>query len=273
MSFDASEHIQNIEKEGYSVAEGIIEPAFCEEIKAEISRLERVGSPAIVQNEFTGYKTLRYFNLLNESEVWERVAVYPPVLEVIRGILGQDCLLSTMGTAVIDPGETTQRIHCDDALYGIERPHPHLVCNTMWALSDFTHENGATRLVPRSHKFKFYPDQHLDNHRGLSIDPTGADQNYACVQAVMPAGSVCFVVGTCYHAGGANTSDQRRWALTINYCAGSQRQQENLMLAHTRQRLASFSTELQNLVGLSVSRFGVGHINAGNPRAILTECD
>ena len=273
MSFEPAKHIDEINKKGYSIAEAVIDPEFCGEIKDEISRLEQVGPPSIVQNEFTGYKTLRYFDLLNQQEVWERVAIHPPVLDVIRGVLGTDCLLSTMGTAVIDPDETPQRIHCDDALYGLKRPHKHLVCNTMWALSDFTKENGATRLVPYSHKLEHYPDERLGRDAARKIDPTGADQDFECIQAEMPAGSVCFVVGTCYHGGGANMSDQRRWALTINYCAGSQRQQENLMLAHTRSKLASFSPELQAILGLKTSSFGVGHINAGDPKAILNQCE
>lgn len=273
MSFEPEQHIAEINEQGYSIAQGIIDPEFCDEIKNEISRLEQAGPPAIVQNEFTGYRTLRYFDLLNQGSVWERVAIHTPVLDVIKGVLGSDCLLSTMGTAVIDPGETTQRIHCDDGLYGIKRPHKHLVCNTMWALSDFTKENGATRLVPNSHKLPNYPDDQLDRNTARRIDPTGADQSYDCIQAEMPAGSVCFVVGTCYHGGGANMSDQRRWALTINYCAGSQRQQENLMLAHTRSKLASFSPELQAILGLRTSSYGVGHINAGDPKSILIQCD
>ena len=87
----------------------------------------------------------------------------------------------------------------------------------------------------------------------------------------MPKGSVCFVVGTCYHGGGANTTDQRRWALTINYCAGSQRQQENLMLAHTRERMASFPDELKAILGYRTSDLGVGHINTGDPLRVLDD--
>ena len=154
---EPEKHVEEINEKGYSIAEGIIDPEFCDEIRAEISRLERDGPPSIVQNEFTGYKTLRYFDLLNQSKVWEQVAIHPPVTGVIRGILGNDFLLSTMGTAVIDPGETTQRIHCDDGLYGINRPHKHLVCNTMWALSDFTKENGANKVSPKQPQVRTLP--------------------------------------------------------------------------------------------------------------------
>ena len=204
--------------------------------------------------------------------MWERVAIHPFVLEVVRGVLGEDMLLSTMGTAVIDPGETAQAIHCDDQLYGINRPHKNLVCNTMWALSDFTELNGATRLVPGSHKFDLYPYERSRKLRHEQKSDSLADE-LETIAASMPKGSICFVVGTCYHGGGANTSQERRWGLTINYCAASQRQQENLMLAHTRAKLTSFPEELQAIIGLRVSLTGVGHIDAHDPRAILNQSD
>lgn len=252
-----AEHIAEIEAQGFSIARGMIPPALRDEIIAEHQRLEAAGPPALEANEFTGYRTLRYFDLLNEGEVWQRVATLEPMLEVLRGVLGDDLLLSTMGSAVIDPGETAQAIHCDDQLYGIDRPHKPLVCNTMWALSDFTCENGATRVVPGSHLLPDYPD----------FDAPPA--RYTTVPVTMPAGSICFVLGTTYHGGGANVSDERRWALTINYCAGCMRPQENLQ-ASVGRRAADFSPELQSLLGYRVSNLGVGHINASDPRRILT---
>lgn len=263
---NSAQHIQNIEDHGYSIAQDAIDLNFCDEIRNEISRLEQVGPPSLQQSEFTGYRTLRYFDLLNKAEVWERVAIHPLVLEVVRGVLGDDMLLSTMGTAVIDPGETAQAIHCDDQLYGMRRPHKNLVCNTMWALSDFTESNGATRLVKGSHKFDHYPQYSRDTSKEEA-------KPLSTIAAEMPKGSICFVVGTCYHGGGANHSNERRWALTINYCAGSQRQQENLMLAHSRTKLRSFPDELQRIIGLRASLAGVGHIDAGDPRSILDKPD
>ncbi len=259
---NSAQHIQNIEDHGYSIAQDAIDLNFCDEIRNEISRLEQIGPPSLQQSEFTGYRTLRYFDLLNKAEVWERVAIHPLVLEVVRGVLGDDMLLSTMGTAVIDPGETAQAIHCDDQLYGMRRPHKNLVCNTMWALSDFTESNGATRLVRGSHKFDHYPQYSRDTSKEEA-------KPLSTIAAEMPKGSICFVVGTCYHGGGANQSNERRWALTINYCAGSQRQQENLMLAHSRTKLRTFPDELQRIIGLRASLAGVGHIDAGDPRSIL----
>ena len=81
----------------------------------------------------------------------------------------------------------------------------------------------------------------------------------------MPAGSIAFVVGTCYHGAGANRSGADRVALTINYCNGSMRQQENLMLGIHPARMLKFPTKLQDILGLKICK-GAGHIFAQNPR-------
>jgi ectoine hydroxylase-related dioxygenase (phytanoyl-CoA dioxygenase family) len=253
---DYARHIRELEDTGYSIMPGAVDLAMCDEIIAEIGRLEAFEPPSLKGNAFVGYKTVRYFDLLNRGEVWQRVAAHPNLLPVLRGVLGSDMLLSTMGTAVIAPGERAQPIHRDDELYDMAMPHRNLVCNTMWALIDFTEENGATRIVPNSHRL---------------IESADLKASYDSIAAVMPKGSVCFVLGTCYHGGGANRSDQRRWALTINYCAGAMRQQENLMLATPRERVATFSPELQGLIGYRMTTRNVGHVDARDPRTLLEQ--
>ena len=251
---DLDPTIADLEAHGFAILQGAVSPDLCDEIVTEIERLEAESEPSLKGNAFVGYKTTRYFDLLNQGEVWRRVAAHPNVLPVIRGVLGDDMLLSTMGTAVIGAGERAQPIHRDDELYEMAMPHRNLVCNTMWALTDFTEENGATRVVPDTHRL------------GEPADPR---QAYPSLPAVMPKGSICFVLGTCYHGGGANRSDDRRWALTINYCAGAMRQQENLMLAVSRERAATFQPELRRILGYAASARGVGHVDAGPPERLL----
>ena len=246
--------IDQLEAHGYAIVEGALDLGLCDEIVAEIERLEASFEPSLKGNAFVGYKTVRYFDLLNQGEVWQRVAAHPNLLPVLRGVLGADMLLSTMGTAVIAPAERSQPIHRDDELYDLAMPHRNLVCNTMWALTEFTEQNGATRIVPDTHRL---------------IEPADPRNDYPSIPAAMPKGSVCFVLGTCYHGGGANLTDERRWALTINYCAGAMRQQENLMLAVARERARGFSEELQGLIGYRMSARNVGHVDAGDPRRLL----
>jgi len=253
---DFAEHIEALETHGYSIMEGALDLHFCDEIVADIKRLEAIEPPSLKPNARVGYNTVRYFSLLNKGTIWQKVAAHPNLLPVLRGVLGIDMLLSTMGTAVIGPGEPAQPIHRDDGLYDIAMPHRNLVCNTMWALTDFTEENGATRIVPDTHRLLADPDETAP---------------HASIAAVMPKGSVCFVLGTAYHGGGANQTDERRWALTINYCAGAMRQQENLMLGTPRALASSFSPELQDLIGYRMTRRNVGHFDARDPRFLLSE--
>ena len=120
----------------------------------------------------------------------------------------------------------------------------------MWALSDFSETTGATRIVPGSNNWKEDPDGRT---------------SYDSISLNMPAGSIAFVVGTCYHGAGANQSGADRVALTINYCNGSMRQQENLMLGIHPSRMLSFLPELQDILGFKICK-GAGHIFAQDPR-------
>lgn len=248
---EVAEHVLNINRDGFSIMENVIDPDLLARISIELERLQtmRPGGD-IPPAPFTGHVTRRWFDLLNDGEVWQDVAVHAWVLKVLREVLGEGFLLSTMGTAIVGPGEPQQLIHDDDSVYNFPRPHPNLVCNTMWALTDFTEEIGATRVVRGSNQFSEDPDY---------------EKEYGTEPLLMPAGSIAFVVGSCYHGAGANRSEEDRVALTINYCNGVMRQQENLMLAIHPARMMSFSTELQDLLGFKRSQ-GTGHIFAQDPR-------
>ena len=118
----------------------------------------------------------------------------------------------------------------DDQLLPIPKPHVPTVCNTMWALTDFTEENGATRVIPGSH---------LRDHSPVYLQP------YDSVAAEMPAGSVLVWHGSLWHGGGANRSPRRRVGVAMNYCAGYIRQQENQQLGIPREIARGFSPRLR----------------------------
>ena len=88
--------------------------------------------------------------------------MHPNVLPIIEGVLDPGCLISSLSSISIQPGETAQPIHADDQLIPIPKPHPPTVCNSMWALTDFTEANGATRLVPGTHLADHSPDYGAD---------------------------------------------------------------------------------------------------------------
>jgi len=124
----------------------------------------------------------------------------------------------------------------------------------MWALTDFTAANGATRVVPGTHVADRSPDY-------------GAP--YDSVPAEMPAGSVLVWHGSLWHGGGANTTDRRRVGLAMNYCAGWVRQQENQQLGIPLDLVRTFEPRLQELCGFSVYNGLIGHIDKHAPASIL----
>ena len=167
--------------------------------------------------------------------------------------LDPGCLLSSLSSIAIGPDETPQPIHADDQLMPIPKPHPPTVCNTMWALTDFTEANGATRLVPGSHR-----DQSPDFGR-----------DYPSIPAEMPRGSVLVWHGSLWHGGGANTTPERRVGLACNYCAGYIRQQENQQLGIPPAVAKRFDERLQRLCGYSVYSGLIGHIDKHDPIELL----
>ena len=93
-------------------------------------------------------ETIRIYNLLAHGAPFDRIPIHPAVLPIIEGVLDAGCLISSLSSIAIDPGESAQPIHADDQLIPLDKPHRPIVCNSMWALTDFTAANGATRLVP-----------------------------------------------------------------------------------------------------------------------------
>jgi hypothetical protein len=248
-------HAANIERDGYSIMEGAIPEPFRRELLDELDRLEEARPGGDVPPQaFTGLVTRRWLDLLNDGEVWQRVAIHPWLMRVLPRVLGEGFLLSTMATALVGAGEPEQAVHDDDSVYQFPRPHPNLVCNSMWALTDFTEQTGATRIVPGSNHWLQDPE---------------VGRAYDTVPMLMPAGSICPFVGSLYHGAGHNRSGRDRIALTINYCSGSMRQQENLMLGIHPERMMTFPKALQDLLGFKMCK-GAGHIFGQDPRLEMT---
>src|SRR5690606_37012635 len=141
--------------------------------------------------------TLRVYNLLVHGQSWQQIPVHPNVLPVVEGVLDRGCLISSLSSIDIRPGEKAQPIHADDQLIPIPKPHPPTVCNTMWALTDFTDANGATRLVPGSH---------------LAPDNPVFGAEYDTIAAEMPKGSVLCGTGACGTAGAPTAPTSGGWA-------------------------------------------------------------
>ena len=242
-------HVDAVRTDGYTIVENAIEPELIAALTAALQRLERELAIKPADNDFEGRQTVRIYNLLACGAPFERVPVHSSVLPIVEGVLDPGCLISSLSSIAIDPGEKAQPIHADDMVIPLEKPHAPIVCNSMWALTDFTAANGATRLVRAS-------------HRRPNPEYGGA---YESVPAEMSKGSVLIWDGSLWHGGGANTSDARRTGIAMNYCAGFIRQQENQQLGLAPHLVRSFTDRLQELIGYGVYRGLIGHIDKDSP--------
>jgi len=249
-----AEHLDRLEADGFTIVPDAIDLDLCDELLAAVDRIVAAERIEPAGNRFEGGHTVRVYNLLARDLVFARVPVHPSVLPVVDGVLGDDCLVSSLSSIDIRPGEVAQPIHADDQLIPLPKPHPPTVCNTMWALTDFTEDNGATRLVPGSH---------------LAASSPRTDVEHETVGATMPRGSVLVWHGSLWHHGGANRTDERRVGIAMNYCAGYVRQQENQQLGIPQDVVAGFEPRLQDLVGYGIYRGLIGHIDKRSPASLL----
>jgi ectoine hydroxylase-related dioxygenase (phytanoyl-CoA dioxygenase family) len=250
-------HLARLDRDGYTIVEGVFEAALADALLADLERLEEQLGEGPGRNPFEGYKTVRLYNLLARGKIYEQIPVHDAVLPIVEGVLDRGCLVSSLSSIAIGPGEAAQPIHADDMLIPIAKPHAPIVCNTMWALTDFTEDNGATRLLPGTHKSATHPE--------LGMEYEGA------IAAAMPKGSVLVFDGSIWHGGGVNRTQARRVGIAMNYCAGFIRQQENQQLGIPREIAKGFSPRLRKLVGYGIYRQLLGHIDKCSPVDLLDE--
>ena len=244
------QHLERIGADGYTIVPDVFDAATAAALVTRSEQLEAELGVTPSNNSFEGRATVRIYNLLAHGALFEAIPTHPDVLPVVEGVLDPGCLISSLSSIAIGPGETTQPIHADDQVMPLPRPHVATVCNTMWALTDFTEANGATRIVPGSHLWDHAPDY------GVAYDSVAAE---------MPAGSVLIWHGSLWHGGGANTTDRRRYGIAMNYCAGWIRQQENQQLGLPLDTVADFGPRLAELCGFGTYLHLIGHIDKQTP--------
>jgi ectoine hydroxylase-related dioxygenase (phytanoyl-CoA dioxygenase family) len=247
-------HAERVSAEGWTVLREAIEPELVAALLERIDALMLELQVPLGSNAFLGLRTRRIFNLLARDPVFARVPLHPAVLPVVEAVLDRELLLSSLTAIEMQPGQEAQPFHADDGSYGLPKPHPPFNSTAIWAMTDFTLSNGATRLVPGSHRSERNPQ------RG---------EQPPHVAAEMPAGSVLVYHGSLWHAGGANRSGARRVAIVCNYCAGFLRQEECQLLALPREQVARFPARLQALVGYGTYRGLLGHVDQRSPAALV----
>ena len=244
-----------VEESGYAVVTGVLSPERCAELAGEVDRVETEHRIGVGKSDFEGFHTKRIFNLIARGPRFRDLVIHQKVLPVIGAILGDGFLLSGTTSMHISPGETSQLLHADDGMISLPRPHVATMVTSMWALTDFSAENGATRIVPGSHRNEAMPRP---------------GEKHEAVDAEMPAASALILHGSVWHGGGSNTTaDVERYGLSIQYVAGWCRQQQNLMLGTDRDLVASYPRRLQELIGYSMYRYVMGHVDREHPLTLL----
>jgi hypothetical protein len=238
-----------LDEQGFVVFERLLPEAMVEEIRADIMpRFQHEGG----RNNFEGFATQRLYALIAKTLSCNPLVEHPLVLALLDRILEPNYLLSQLQAINIRPGEAQQPFHYDDAFYLWPRPRRALGAATIWAIDPFTVENGATVVVPGSHEWG---------------DELPSDDQAKPV--VMPPGSVVFFVGTLWHGGGANRTDEGRLCITAQYCAPFLRQQENFSLSVPKERAKECSEHVQRMLGYSIYGPFMGFVDGMHPKRVL----
>ena len=198
------------------------------------------------QDEFTGFETKRVGALMARSKTCQDLALDPLINQMADNFLGPHCesyQLHFTSAIQIGPGESSQILHRDRGVWGGYIPRKiETQFSTVWAINDFTKENGATQVVPGSHKW------HKDR------EPLPEEIAYA----EMKAGSVFIYTGSVLHGGGTNVTEQPRLGVFLHYAPSWLRQEENQYLSCPPEVAKDFSPELRSLIGYSKGGYVLG---------------
>lgn len=242
--------LATLDRDGYVIMKDLLDEAECAELHGALTPLlGRAG-----RNAFEGHRTQRIYSVLSKTRAADRMVEHPRVLALLDRLLLPNYLLSQLQVINIEPGEDAQILHPDDGFYPVPRPRPALSVATIWAIDEFTEDNGATVVVPGSHR---WPDGRT---------PTGTDPRSA---AVMPAGSCVLFLGTLWHGGGANRSDRARMAATAQYCQPWLRTQEAFTLSTGIEVVREVSADLRRMLGYSIHPPFIGAVDGMHPDRLL----
>lgn len=246
-STDFAELREHLLEHGYCIIEKLVDASVVDGVLAEMNPY--IGD-AFGNLEDVETHTRRSGALVARSPASHALVRNPLVLQLAEALLAPHASvvqLSLTQIIAIEPGETAQFLHRDETTWDyVEFPLDwQIELSTIWALDDFTEENGATRIVPGSHRV---PTRQFDYSQADSIG------------AVMPRGSVLVYTGKTVHGGGANVSSGVRHAANINYCAGWLRQEENQYLNLTMEDARALDDGMLQLMGYALGANTIGYV-------------
>jgi ectoine hydroxylase-related dioxygenase (phytanoyl-CoA dioxygenase family) len=207
--------------------------------------------------EFYGRSTVRIDGLAAKSETFLEAMSLPQLCQTADHFLlpnCQDYLLNTGQAIEIGPGEPAQELHFDESAWPeVPWPRPQLEIEAMFALTDFTHANGATQVVPGSHRWP-------KDQKAKANEITYAE---------MKAGSALIYLGSTVHGGGANiTANERRRGMFLGYVVGWLRTEENMFLTVPMEKVRAMPKRIQELLGYK-PHYAIGVVDVGSAMALL----
>jgi ectoine hydroxylase-related dioxygenase (phytanoyl-CoA dioxygenase family) len=236
-----------IDEAGCVVIDRLVDPSVMDDVERELR--PHLDDARSGPDDFSGHNTRRTGLLIARSPTFRDLAAHPVVLGTLDHVLGDHCTSYQLHlTQIIDigPGEPAQTVHRDQWAFDFF-PFPagfEVECHTMWALTDFTEANGATRVVPGSHRWG-------DKLRLGEHDT---------VPAEMGKGSVLIYIGSLYHGGGANRSDTHRLGINVGYTLSWLRQEENQYLACPPEIARTLPIPLAKLIGYQRGAYALGYV-------------
>jgi hypothetical protein len=236
-----------LERDGALIIDDLADRVVLDRIASEMAPF--VEATPNGSDDFSGRTTKRTGGLVGRSPVSRSLVQHPLILDVTGRLLHRAKSFQLHLTQIISigPASPAQAIHRDQWAFDFfEFPSDyHVQCNTIWAMTDFTEETGATRVMPGS--------QDLPDDFGHTVDET--------VPAEMTTGSCLLYTGKVYHGGGANRSDRTRVGLNITYDVAWLRQEENQYLSVPREIAETLDDDLLRLMGYQIGAYALGYID------------
>lgn len=245
-----------LERDGYLIVRSELSAAQTDRVAAELEPW--IAATPRCEGDFYGWNTTRVGGLLSKAPFVQHLALNPRILAIAEALMRPccDCIQLNLTQATrVHPGERQQAPHRDDEMWPGEKHGAHWLMNVMWALDDFTIENGATRLWPGSHRAQLARDADIRNS----------------VAAEMPRGSALLFLGSLTHCAGPNRSAAPRTGIIVSYCLGWLKTYENQFLAYPREVARCFPERLQRLIGYQMHRPNLGGWEGQDPIAYLDD--
>lgn len=253
-SFDPSSALlKSFDEQGYIILRNAISPEELQLLKDDLE--PHFAARPMCHGLFWGRATTRIEGILNKSKIAQKIVCKQNILHFAKHALQEHCdhiqLHLTQGIR-IHPGERAQVLHPDNAMFPMPKNFEFMV-NGILALSAFTDENGATRIIPGSHLWA--PDREPQPHE--------------ITYAEMQPGDLMIYRASMLHGGGANHTAEDRTGLSFSYSLGWLRQAENMYLTYPPEIAKTFAPELQELIGYQVHRPNLGWVHGQNPMTLL----